>query len=56
MWRKAKIKNIINQTEGNIIPRVELTLPFPQEKLLLDSFLFDLVPEKGYLFWGGKPV
>jgi len=50
------IQNIINQAEGTIIPRVELTLPLPEEKLLLDSFLFDLVPEKGNLFGSGKPA
>jgi hypothetical protein len=46
------IQNIIHQPEGNILPRLELPLPLPEEKLFLDSFIFDLVLNEGHLFGG----
>jgi len=50
------IKDVIDQPERNIVPRVELPLPLPEEELLVDGFLLDLVPEEGDLLGGGKPV
>jgi hypothetical protein len=50
------IQKVVDEPERNIVPRVELTLPLPEEKLLVDPLLFDLVFDEGDLFGGGEPV